>query len=1036
MRQIHLLLRALRWRASATVALLVVATVAVIAASAGPFYYSAVSDHVLNTTLAGGTAGANGITAIPSPALLDVPSRARAIVPLARHYRLGRWYAPPITTFDSGVTVAPNAEGLSFNTDLLSRTDVCDHLTFIAGSCPTAADQVAISKRSALILQASLGSRVMVRAHNFPTPITVAVVGIVRVGTARASYWMGDNFFDYTGLPTSPANISAYLHLHRAVPGAQLPVLDAFFTVPATVTSLPLSALVQYRLRVHTVNIENVDTLLSADRAFKYASNTEYQAPAFTLLIGTIEGVTTQDTLMLAIVVVVSLELVLLTLFVLYGLVTRTVEARQPEIALAKLHGFRQRSVLAVGLLEPLIILVASVPLGILLSWLVVRLVSALLLANSPVYFSPLVVYAALAAFGGGLLATVFGAVRILARRLSDELTGAEAKPSIAGRAAFEGVVVVLAIAAIVELRVSGVLSGGEPNSLALFGPGLVAVAIGVLGVRLVPILCAAAIHWTENTAKVATHLAVRQVARRPANLRQILVLALATGLATFAVIGWSVAASNRVIRADFETGAAEVLKVNVPASVNLVSAVRKADPSGKYAMAVAESITSSQALLAVDASRLSRVSYWQNSVSTKSARQLAKWLEPRLSPLTMMTGTQARLTVTMPTAVDPEPDLEFNLIDPGTNLTLVDFGQVEPGTHTYVTQLPPTCVGGCRVTSLAPYWTPNPGGPQSVSYSMTLSNLETRSSSKDAWSKAFGGFSRLRYWQPIFPGVTAQETPSGELVTHWSESYSELLVPELAPGLLPPTIPGVTTIAAQESDPVSASLEDFDGTELTVNLSRETVALPRLGEYGFLLDLPLAMRAAQGAFFSTSEQVWLAPHTPSRVIRSLRRSGLKILSVQTPAPLLKRFNQGGLAFGYLFFLFAAAAAALMAAGSGVATVLMSARGRGFELAVLRAVGVPRRTLLASLLAEQSLVVLPGIALGLGAGILGAVMALSSVPQFGSNAGAPVPATTLPWLTIVVAGLVMLIVLAATGTLTAMAALRRATYQTLRGEIL
>lgn len=1034
MQPFFLLLRAIKWRAGASVALMAVATAAVLAATAGPLYYSAVSSSVLHTTLADSSASANGITAAPSPALGALPARAQALLPLAHHYRLGRWYAPAIVTLDAGVTIPARPHGDSFVTDLVARTDVCAHLRFVSGRCPSATDEVAVTRRTSLVLQAPLGSQIVTRSHNYPTPVTVTVVGIVKAGTASASYWMGDNYFDYAGLPRSSAGIAGFLHQHAPAASQQLPQVDGFFTVPSTVRALPLSALVQFRLRDHTVGINNVDELQRTESAFAYAANTTYLAPTTTSLTGELAGVSQQDNLMLAIVVLVSLELVLLTLFVLFGLVARTVEARQREIALAKLHGFRRRSVLAVGLLEPVAILVAALPLGVLLGWVAMRLASALTLNNAPVLMSGLVIYAALAAFAGGLLATLFAARRILQRRLSDELTGSEASASAAARAAFEGMAVVLAIGAMVELRVSGVLNGGQPNPLALFAPGLIAVAIGVLGVRLVPVACAVAIRGTRNSQRLAAGLAVRQVARRPANLRQILVVALATGLASFAVVGWAVAASNRVVRADFEVGAARVLQVRVPESVNFVEAVRRADPSGRYAMAAEESLTPSENLLAVDAARLRRVGYWPSSVSASSLSQLVRWLQPRVSPAVMLTGSQVRVTVGLSGLPNPEPDLQFNLLDPGSNLTLVDFGDLRPGRHTYVASLPSACIGGCRVTELVPYWTAILSGPQSVSFSLTLSTLQTRSGAHAAWHTSFGGFSRRGYWQPAFFGAAARETPDGELVARFTASESELLVPGLTPGALPVTLPGITTAASQESDPVDASAEDFDGTEVILNLTRETVALPRLGEYGFMIGLPLAVRAETSAPFATSDQVWLAPGTPARVVRGLLSAGLKIESSQTPGPLLYRLNHGGLAFAYLFFLFAAGAATLLAVGSGVALALMSARGRIFELAVLRAIGVSRRTLLISLLEEQLLVVVPGVALGLLAGIVGAILALSSVPQFSSNVGAPPPATSLPWVPILITAAVLLIVLASAAAATSAAVLRRASYQALRSE--
>ncbi len=1035
MNRLSLLLRALRWRASATLALLAVATAAVLAASAGPFYYTAVSGEVLHTTLATSDANADGLTAVPSPALAGLATRAQELEPLARQYHLQRWYRAPIETLDAGINIPKDAQGYSFNGDLVYRTGVCAHLTFVSGHCPRAAGQVTLTQRSAEVLEAHIGSQVVTRSHGFAAETVVKVVGIVRAGTGAAGYWMGDNFFDYSGLPTSSSGIAGFLHQRAPQVAQQLPQLDAMFTVPATVLPLPLSSEIQFRLRDDSVGVDNVSQLVRAEKRFAYASNTRYIAPATTPLISTLAGVDHQDDLMLAIVVVVSLELVLLTLFVLYGLVSRTVEARQREIALAKLHGFRSLSVLGLGLLEPLVVILAAVPLGILLSWLVMHLISSLVLGGAPVLFSPLVLLAALAAMAGGLVATVLGVVRILRGRLVDELTATDAKPSPVARAALDGMAVMLAVGAVVELRVSGVLSGGTPNPLALFAPALIAVAVGVLGVRLVPLLCGLGMRLTRDGPHLATHLALRQVVRRPANLRQILVMALATGLACFAVVGWAVAAGNRVERADFQVGAAQVLKVRVPSSVDLVEAVRRADPSGRYAMAVEESLTPSQNLLAVDAPRLARVAYWQASVSASSAAQLERWLNPKVVPATVLTGTQARITADLSPDVDPTPDLQFDMVDPGGNATLVDFGYLAPGTHTYEARLPANCVGGCRVTALAPYWGSDPGGPQAVRYSITLSHFQDRQGGA-AWHTTYAGFSRPGYWTSPFGQASAHPQPGGQLLTDFSNSATEELVPELVPGELPVTLPGVSTAAAQEPNPVYASAEDFDGTELTLNLSKETVALPRLGEYGFLIDLSVADRAETGPPFLTSDQVWLAPRTPARVVRSLRRQGLKVISVETPGPLLFSYNHGGLAFGYLFFLFAAAAATLLAAGAGVATALMSARGRSFELAVLRAMGVPRRTLLSSLLSEQMLMVTPGVLLGVLAGLLGAALALSSVPQFGSNAGAPPPSTTIPWLPLALTALAMLVFLAGSSALAAAVALRRARYGVLRSDTL
>jgi ABC-type antimicrobial peptide transport system permease subunit len=143
-----------------------------------------------------------------------------------------------------------------------------------------------------------------------------------------------------------------------------------------------------------------------------------------------------------------------------------------------------------------------------------------------------------------------------------------------------------------------------------------------------------------------------------------------------------------------------------------------------------------------------------------------------------------------------------------------------------------------------------------------------------------------------------------------------------------------------------------------------------------------------------------------------LKSQGIKVDSVKTPATQINRMNHGGLALAYLFFLFAAGAAAVLAIGAAVFSVFMTSRRRAFELAVLRAIGIPNRTLMRSLLGEQLLVLGPGVLLGIGAGLLGALMALPSVPEFASTVGGPPVALVFSPLPIIGMIVVLLILLA------------------------
>lgn len=1027
MSRLPLLLRALRWRAGAVAALLVVATIAVLAASAGPLYFGAALGSVLHSTLTTASAEDNGITVTPQTSNSGYqPFRsASRSVASARQYGLSHWYAPPVTTLVYGAeTPKVNPNGDYYEADLVARTGVCSHLHFVSGACPNAVDQVAISSRTATALQVGVGGKIPVLGFHTGAPLTVTVTGIVSVASATSPYWFGQNFFTF-GPPPPPAILGV----------APLPRLDSLFTTAASLRHLSPNLSLQFPLLPNRVTVSNAPTLQSAYKGYAYAVATRDNATASTTLIRELHSVSNQENQMLAVVVVVDLQLVLLTLFVLYGVVSRTAEARQKEVALAKLHGYRIPSVMTTGLAEPVIVICCALPLGMLLAWLAVVIASPLLLHGAPVFFYPLVLWAGLAAFAGGLLATLLGARRIMTRRLVEELQASEPRSSNAARAAADGAAIALAVAGLVELGFSGVLNGKTPNPLALLAPGLIAVAVAVAGVRLLPLLGSVAVRRTLNSRYIASALAVRQVIRRPTNLRQIVVLAVATGLATFAVAGWAVAGTNRVTRANFITGAGRILDVHVPQAVNLVDAVRRADPSGRYAMAAVQSITPSQNLLAVDAVRLARVTDWPTSTSSTSLSKIVRWLTPGLTPALTVGGTQIQMVVDLTTPVTPVPDLQFNLIDGAGYPSVADFGYLSPGVHTYVASLPSACIQQCRVTNLTPYWAASANGPQQATYSFSVSDLEQQSQPSAAFRAVRGAIEAAGYWKSAGTGAVVQSS-AGDPIFTFTDSSQDVFTPAVIPAPLPATLPGITTSANQVSDPADITLEDFDGTTLAVDAPISTAALPNLGQYGFLLNLPTALRAETSPESGSTNEVWLAAHTPHRVIGALEAQGLRIYASQDPATLLARLNGGGLALAFQFFLFAAGAAALLAIGAAVFSIFITARRRAFELAVLRVGGIPRRTLARSLLGEQLLVLGPGLILGAGAGILGAVIALPSVPEFTSVAGGPPPQFPLPWLPLLALLLSLVVLLAVAATLASAGTIGMAGYDRLRTEIL
>ena len=186
-----------------------------------------------------------------------------------------------------------------------------------------------------------------------------------------------------------------------------------------------------------------------------------------------------------------------------------------------------------------------------------------------------------------------------------------------------------LAVAALVEVLSRGKTTARSSDPLAALAPALLALTAGILGARLIPLACRGITRANTWTSHVAGVLASRSLMRRPGVARRVLMLSLAVGLLTFAVAGIDVARANRATQAAFATGAPVVLNVTVPAGVDFLAAIRRADPSGREAMAVARIMTSNGSTLAVDSERFGAIASWPVGTTSPStnATSIGKYL-------------------------------------------------------------------------------------------------------------------------------------------------------------------------------------------------------------------------------------------------------------------------------------------------------------------------------------------------------------------------------------------------------------------------
>ena len=466
--------------------MVLVAIAAIAAGTFGPIYLSEADHSVLLSTLRAAPPGDDGLTLIPSGSANALDRLGRDIDAVPRGPGGSAYFAAPIVTADIGVTAATSPTSkLAYQSDLVSRTGVCRHLSFTSGGCPLSTGSVAMSTRSATEMGLHTGEVMTVFPPRRAPSVELRVSGIFRPGTVRAPFWWGNNFFPFgQGSP-------------------RLPLIDDLFASQQTVLAASppreVFLMAQRPLVTEALTPGNVAAFESALSGFDGRSRTLFGVGASSQLPSLLGRAAQVEHTTGTIVVVVDIQLVLLSLLVLYFVAARTAEAREPDVRLAELRGFSPSDAASVALLEPVVVLGAAVPVGIVGAWLGAEIASPhLFVAGVAPAVGPLAVGAALLSFVAGVMATVLGARQLILRPTT-------ARHSVRGATGaalvLDAVAVTVAVVAFVEVAAAGVSNGSHTDPLAAFAPGLLAFGIGVVAARFVPLLSRLAISPTAVPA-------------------------------------------------------------------------------------------------------------------------------------------------------------------------------------------------------------------------------------------------------------------------------------------------------------------------------------------------------------------------------------------------------------------------------------------------------------------------------------------------------------------------------------------------------
>ncbi len=1033
---LRLALRAIRWRAAASATIFVVAFVAILAATVGPIYLHAVDERVLATHLKDASPFQRDVfisrDSEPSYPGVDWDAQVRGLAEEVAH---DHRFAQPVLEEQADV-VYGGAQPL--RGQIASVEDLCVHLRIVRGRCLSgnSTGETLISANTAAAEHLTVRGTLATTSTN-GVAIRLRVVGVYRPVAPGGSFWERWGLFQFGQPGTADA----------------LPLADASFVSSSALSSrlqrVPQTLSANVALLPGDVGYDDIGELrttiaqvnATVAHLFDGAATGESVAAVTTSLPTILDETAHETSLAGTLVTIATAQLALLAMFLLYAVVANTTTAQGPEVALAKLRGRRAGSVLLQSVAQPVAVVLVAAPVAALLAWTVVRLLAARLLGHTvDVVFPPAAYGVAALGVVGGVLAAVVAARRIVVTPVGALMRLGTVTPgSPIGLLVADAAAVTIAVAGLIELEAGGVLNSGTPNPLSVLAPTLLAIAAAVVALRLLPFLGRRLARWTRDSRRLATFLAVRQLLRRPAEARAVLLVAVAVSIAAYAVTTWVDSGHNRSLRALNSAGAHTVLLVQPGVGVNdLRIAVDRADPGG-HSMAVAyTNVARIPPLIAVDTARFASVGAWvPGNSSTPLPSVLHRLAGGRAAPVTV-TGTRLRLHVDLIRHPRRPVHLAISFTEPNHDQAVRTVAPVVAGTGSYGISLPSACVRGCRVAALS-LTASAPGNPDASGTPVPEIDAVIGASvrSDGGWRPvvSFGDSAR---WRGDGTGPSAIGAAGASLSLDVRQSSDSGTGPSAVSAAIPTVLPAV--VASEQAALYlgnqihSVEAVGLDGQPVFVNGVIQSVTLPQVDRNGIMVDFGAALAAmAHSAATTTQYQVWLSSSAPSDMAARLARQHVYVQRAIHSSTYHRALDESGPAFADSLFLVSALAAIVLAIGATAVGRAVSVRRRGYELAALEAVGVSPGTLRRAMAAEQGSVFGIGLVVGLAAGLVGSWLALPSTPVFVDTSTGPPLVLGLPWAVLAALAIGLVVIFVVVSVAIARLVERVATPSQLRG---
>jgi hypothetical protein len=841
---------------------------------------------------------------------------------------------------------------------LVSAPGACDHVNLV-GRCPTNPGEIAILAIDAKTYQVKVGSTF--NPYGERTPFTIVGVYTASQKAVDAAFWAGSGrlqsvpgFAQPKPPKLVPAQPGPWITSQATIElrsDAWYVTVDQILETPPDMTAADLSV------------------VAARTKAIQHASDHGGLLPGLSVEVGNILTFTahqlidrrgvTRSTVEPAV-----LSLILVALVLLSRLLSAAMTLRRGELALASLRGYNRRQLWFLGMLQPLLILVTAIPLGVVGGYVGSRVLAhRWLVPHLPV---PFILGSALAVVAVVLVTAVVAAVVVrdaVSEPLSAQIAGVR-RPTKAGRLVVVLRLALVALAAAALVTAASRTSPRKPDATDLALPILLAVAAGLLVGLLVLGLAGLWVRWSARRRALSSYVAARTVRRRREGTMVILPVTAALTVAVFA-IGVSLAASTwRASTAATEVGAP--LSYSTPLSLSrAVGLTHQLDPQGRWLMAAGQDIPNAdeitlipQPRVVVDATRLARVASWPAQWTPgRTAADIARAIGPRRAPVVMKGST---LSVTVDNSVHGDYarlGATVNVLDDQGAERAIAIGPFAPGKTTKTTKLR-TCQAGCQIESISF------GGPDALVEGMrgtaTISSFAVDGTAVPAVLD--------KGWQPqasqinTKTAVTKVNLRNGQLTVAFSANG-----PESYAGITPTDVPAVVPVLfgrlAKETSnlPTGAS-----GLFKVQAAGAPAESVPFRGPSGVMMDFTAFVRNASQANSLSQVFVWARADTPQRVLDGLAARGLSnpTTEVQTRHVL----DEDAFALALRLYVVVTALVILLALAGLAANLAVQLPARRRDAASLRVVGVKRRSVMLGVVAEFVVVLGAAALAGVAAG--------------------------------------------------------------------